>query len=58
VSRALTHVEWIEQRSIKADRGTRRVAFDINDKSKFSLDEIAQALPSKYRSGLKIFEGP
>jgi hypothetical protein len=58
VSRALTHVEWIEQKSIQADRKTLQVKFDVNDKKQVSLDGIKNALPERYRSGLSILKGP
>jgi hypothetical protein len=58
VSRALAHVEWIEQKTIQADRGTRRVTIEINDKKQFNLDALSKSLPERYRSGLKVLEGP
>jgi hypothetical protein len=54
VRRALTHVNWIEQNSIKADRETTQVTFGVNDKKQFSLDALRDALPSKYQKGLAI----
>lgn len=56
--RALTYVEWIEQKTIKADRNTLTAEFGINDKSKFSLDDIKEALPSKYRQNVTVVSGP
>ena len=56
--RALTHVTWIEQSSIEADRSTTQVKFGVNDKKQFSLEALRDALPSKYQKGLAIVQGP
>jgi hypothetical protein len=55
---ALATLPWVEQRTIAADRGSRTVTFGINDRSKFSLDKIKQALAPRYRKGLALVEGP
>ena len=55
--RALTHVEWIEQASIRADGATKTVTFDVNDQKQFSLDTLREALPGKYKNGLAVVEG-
>jgi hypothetical protein len=58
VSDALATLPWVEQGSIKADRGSRTVVFGINDKSQFNLDEIGEALGSRYRKGMEVVKGP
>jgi hypothetical protein len=55
---ALATLPWVEQRTIDADRGTHTVTFGVNDRSKFSMDKIKQALAPRYRRGLAIVEGP
>ncbi len=55
--RALTHVEWIEQKSITADGATKQVTFGVNDNKQFSLDDLREALPAKYKKDLAIVDG-
>ncbi len=58
MSRALARIEWIEQKSIQADRGTLLVRFDVNDKKQFSLDAVKDVLSSKYKRGVTVVQGP
>jgi hypothetical protein len=53
VSDALATLPWVEQGSIKADRGSRTVVFGINDKSQFNMDKIGEALGSRYGKGIE-----
>ena len=53
MSDALASLPWVEQGSIKADRSSRTVVFGINDKSLFNMDEIVEALGSRYGKGLE-----
>jgi hypothetical protein len=56
VSDALATLPWVEQGSIKADRGSRTATFGINDKSQFNLEELRDALGSRYGNGIEVLE--
>ena len=58
MSRALSRIEWIEQKTIQANGKTLLVRFGVNNKKAFNLDTIKETLSSKYRRGMEVVEGP
>jgi hypothetical protein len=58
VSAALTALPWVESDTIKADGKKRQVKFTVKDRAKFNMDEIKQALGSRYNYGVKLLAGP
>jgi hypothetical protein len=57
VSAALTTLPWVEPDTIKADGKKRQVKFTVKDRAKFNLDEVKQALGSRYSDGVKVLSG-
>jgi hypothetical protein len=58
VSSSLTTVPWIDSDTIKADGKLRQVKFTVKDRAKFNLEEVKQAIGSRYASGLVVLTGP
>jgi hypothetical protein len=58
VSEALITLPWVESDSIKTDGNKRQALFIVKDRAKFNLDELKQALGSRYADGVKVLSGP
>jgi len=58
VSNALTTLPWVESDSIKIDARKRQAKFTVTDRAKFNMDELKEALGSRYSSGVKLLAGP
>jgi hypothetical protein len=57
VQQALQGLPWVDEKSVQADHSTQQARFKVKDKSKFSLEEINQALPKRFRPA-KVISGP
>ena len=58
MSAALTTLPWVEPDTIAIDSKKRQVKFTVKDRAKFNMDEVKQALGSRYSDGVKILTGP
>jgi hypothetical protein len=59
VRNALAALPWVEARSIETNKPNNLdVTFGVNDKAKFNEEEMIQALPRRYREGLRVVKGP
>jgi hypothetical protein len=58
VSEALITLPWVESESIKTDAKKRQALFTVKSPAKFNLDELKQALGSRYADGVKVLSGP
>jgi len=58
VRKALATLPWVEYRTIEADKDTHKVTFGINDRKSYSEEALTAALPKRFRTGLKVRQGP
>ncbi len=54
----LATLPWVEPDTIKPNGKTRQVKFTVTDRAKFDLQEVKQALTSRYSDGVKVLAGP
>jgi hypothetical protein len=58
VSKALATLPWVEADTIQPDRKARQVKFTVKDRTKFNMDEVTQALGSRYGEGVQVLTEP
>jgi hypothetical protein len=58
VREALTTLPWVESDTIVTNGKTRQVKFTVKDRTKFDLEEVKQALGSRYADGARVMTGP
>jgi hypothetical protein len=58
VSEALIGLPWVDSETIKTDAKKRQARFKVKDRAKLSVDELKQALGSRYGYGVKVLVGP
>ena len=55
---ALATLPWVEQGSITADVGTHLATFAVNNKSKFNLEQVKEALKEQQFPEVELISGP
>jgi hypothetical protein len=58
VRNALGTLPWVEQATIQMDFKTRELRFGLNDKSKFSAQQVADALKAQGFPDVEFKGGP
>ena len=58
MSSKLISLPWVDSESVKADGKKRQVLFTVKDRAKFNMDEVKQALGSRYNDGVVVLAGP
>ena len=56
--KALATLPWVEYSTIDADKDTHKVRFGINDRKPYSEEALTEALPKRFRKGVKVLQGP